>query len=144
MTKTNEIVNYNEKYVFLLEDLRSIIVESVWISRIELIKGKWLIGQRIVNDPSYEKIQGQKNKRSFIQKIARDLGRSQSDIYACVRFYEKYQFNDFSNVLEKLPEGKNISWYKLVNKYLPDTRRERTKTEKKIKCPNCGYIFTLE
>lgn len=124
MTNSKKIISYKnqEWYQALLDDLTAIATESIWISRLELLKGKWLIGQTICNSEGYVKQQGKKG--SFIQRIAKDINGSQSNIYFCVQFYEQYKFNDFSNALEKLPEGKNISWNKMVNKYLAKKKGE--------------------
>ena len=137
------ILREEEWYVALLEELKAIITESVFISRIELLRGKWLVGQRIVQDKNYEKIQGQQGQQSFIQNVARDLDRSNSDVYACVKFYEKYTEANFSNTLEKLPEGKNISWHKMVNKYLPDKKRRKKREKEQEECKHDGYLKCL-
>lgn len=121
-----------EWYKALLEELQAIIVESIFASRITILEGKWMVGKAICESPGYRKQQGKKG--SFIQRVAKDLGRSQSDIYFCVQFYEQYPFDDFSNALEKLPEGKNISWNKMVNKYLSGKKDEPKPDRKYISC----------
>jgi len=152
LMETDSILKEEEWYIALLEELKAILTESVFISRIELLRGKWLVGERIVKDKNYEKIQGQQDSESFIQRVARDLGRSNSDVYACVKFFEKYPATNFSNALEELPEDKNISWHKMVNKYLPDkTRREKRekiqeecKHDGYLKCLGCQKIFKVD
>jgi len=129
---SKEIISYKgqEWYEALLEELQAIATESVWNSRLELLRGKWLIGQTICQSEGYLKQQGKKG--SFIQTISKDINRSQSDIYFCVQFYEKYVFDDFSKALEKLPEGKNCSWNKMVNHYLSDKEGEPKDSRKYI------------
>jgi len=59
------------------------------------------------------------------------INRSESTLYRAVQFSEK--FPD----LDKLPEGKDTNWNKIVNKYLPETVREKKLTV----CPKCGFEF---
>lgn len=113
-----------EWFLSLLDSCHAIIVETIFNSNIELIKGKWLLGQRISEEnENFErkKIYG----KEIVKKIAEGLGRSQSDIYFCVQFYKKYQAKTFSKALENLPEGKKISWNKVVNKYLSDGKKDK-------------------
>jgi ssDNA-binding Zn-finger/Zn-ribbon topoisomerase 1 len=76
------------------------------------------------------------SQRDNYEQIALDTGVSELTITRSVKFFEK--FPD----INKLPEGKAISWHKVVNDYLPDSKRERKpKKEKLITCPECGHQF---
>jgi len=103
-----------EWYKELVEECKAIIVEKNYNANCEFVEAKWLIGQRITTDPNFIKIQGQHNKKSFLQRIFLDLRIGKSDGYYCVQFYEKHPEEDFSNVLEKLKIGKNLSWRKII------------------------------
>ncbi len=113
-------------YQELVDDCKTILVEKVYRSRMELIEAKHLIGERICTDPYFKKIQGQKAKQSIIQKLASDIGVSRSDAYRSVQLYEKYP--NLSQLTEKSKEQKNLSWNKIVRNYLP------TKIEQKEEC----------
>ena len=96
-----------------LEELKAIIVEGIFNSRISLIEMKWRIGEHI------EAKKKEIKPIDLIEKASQKLRMSKTDMYYCWQFYRKYPEKDFPTVLEKLPEGKNISWHKLVNFYLP-------------------------
>jgi len=137
-----KVYNQEEWYKLLLDDLKAIITESVFTSRIELIKGKWLFGERLVTDENYKKTPGE-HKESFLKGIAVELNAHIKEIYRCVQFYEKYPNKTFDTVCQSLPEGKNISWHKLTNIYLPETSAKEQEIDENIetcnKCPKCGY-----
>ena len=42
-----------------------------------------------------------------------------------------------NRLLDTLEEGKNLSWNKIVTKYLPNSRKE--KKEVYCRCPQCHY-----
>ncbi|KKQ68589.1 MAG: hypothetical protein A2626_02820 [Candidatus Nealsonbacteria bacterium RIFCSPHIGHO2_01_FULL_38_55] len=60
-----------------------------------------------------EKIYGKK----ILQRVAISLGKSERTIYQAVEFAQKYPD------IQKLPEGKNISWHKICNNLLPEVRQ---------------------
>jgi hypothetical protein len=115
----------NEEYVEFIEELKAIIVEGEFNSRWSLLETYHEVGKYI-----------SESHRDNYEQIAEDAGVSELTITRSVRFYEK--FPD----MNKLPEGKAISWHKVVNDYLPDAKRERKKKEKIITCPKCGHQWT--
>lgn len=103
----------NEWYNLLVDDCKAIVTEAVFISRWTLVEGYHILGDRIVNDIEYQKYA--KGNEDFLVRLAGNLnGISTRTLYRAIQFYKKYP------VLENVPEGKNISWSKLVNKYLPE------------------------
>jgi len=69
--------------------------------------------------------------KELVAQVRKLINKSESTLYRAVQFSEKYPD------LNKLPEGKDTNWHKIVNKYLPQTVRE----EKLIECPNCKFKF---
>lgn len=122
----NELVNA-DWYGSLVEDCKAIITEAVFTSRWALVEGYWSLGQRIRNDENYAKYA--KGSESFLQGLARNLGISERTLYYSVKSHEMYPD------INALPEGKNISWNKLVTKYLPE---KETEPKPKCTCPLCG------
>jgi len=119
-------------YPHFIEELRAIIVETLFNSRIELIKGKWEIGKLIeenVGNFNRAEIYGEK----INEKIAKSLKCSDREIRSCRQFFrvfsEKYKTKDVETVFPHLPEGKNISWRKIVHKYLPSSKEEQKRNE---------------
>ena len=126
----NEDIRKNEYYINLLEECKAIKIEREYNSRIEIINGKWELGEIIVSsnkDLERKKIYG----KGIINALSLDLEMSLSDLWACCKFYKKYRYKTVSDVLENLPEGKNISWYKITQEYLKDDEKERKEPARK-------------
>jgi len=143
----------DEKYGVLVEECQAIIIETLTKSRIDLLEGKWLLGKKIVEEEmNFEK--GVYGKRT-VQHLAKDLRISDTHLYKIIQFYKKYQLENFDAVAQQLPEGKNITWYLLCQKYLPKPKEELEK-EKEIQkkqeecshtilvCKECKKEFKLE
>jgi site-specific DNA-methyltransferase (adenine-specific) len=110
----DEIILQNEReewYDLLVEDCRAIITEAVFTSRWALVEGYHLLGERIVTDESYQK--AAKGNLSSLIDLSNNIGISERRLYFAIQFYEKYPS------LDTVPEGKNISWNKIVHLYLP-------------------------
>ena len=99
-----------EWYSNLVEECKAIITEAIFTSRWALVEGYWNIGKLIREQyKTHKEIYGKK----IAQDLAESIGISERTInYACAA-YDKYPD------LGQMPEGKNISWNKLVTKYLP-------------------------
>ncbi len=110
---SNAIVGYDNHdwYDRLVEECKAIITEAVFNSRQELIKGYHHLGERIVTDENYKEYA--KGNKSSVQGLARKLGVSDRTVYYAMQFYDKYPR------LDTLPDGKNISWNKIITQYLP-------------------------
>ena len=129
-----------EWYRSLIEDLMAIIVEKVWASREEFMTCWWLVGKRIDKEKGNFKKTGLETKREIIQKIAKDLGKSDRTVYYAWKFYLKCpKKENFETALQsfivkkEVKEGKNLSWHKIVRNYLSETK------ESKIELPKGKY-----
>ncbi len=117
-------------YQTLLQDCREIITEYGFSARWAVIEGYHALGKRISEE--------QDLTETSLVTLTHDLNKEGSvihlrEVQRSVQFYHKYPD------LLMLPEGKNTSWHKIVNKYLPETI---TREEKKLhKCPKCGFEF---
>ena len=102
-----------KKYKSLLSDIKDIITERVYSAREEIVHMKWEIGDAIVS--------AQENHTVIVQRLSQDLsnnpGNSESELYRCIKFRELYP--TWTDVLGKLPGGKNISWNKIRETILP-------------------------
>jgi len=134
-------LNSEDWYQGLIEECKAIIVESAFNARWTLVEGYHQLGERILkenNNFQRAEIYGQK----ITQRVAASLNKSQRTIEQAIQFVKKYPD------LDKVPEGKNINWRKIVNKYLPSyqegTETECIHPESKIKeisflkCKECG------
>jgi len=115
-----------------LEELKAIIVEGVYNSRIDLVEMKWKIGEHI------EERKEDSPASKLIERAGNSLKMSQRDLYYCLQFYQKYPEDNFAGVLQKLPFGKNISWNKIITKELPSPKnKEHNHNYEIIKAWNC-------
>lgn len=107
-------------YESLVDDCVAIITEAVFVSRWELVKGYHQLGERIVTDADYQRYAGGNGK--ILQDLAESVGQSERTLYYAIQFYNK-----FPN-LDALPDGKNISWNKIVTQYLPDGKHTEARS----------------
>jgi len=125
-----------EWFQSLLDDVRSAWTEGVYQSRWLLIETMSVIGKRILEEKG-----NAKSIRELCHGVANSLGKSERTIYKAVEFAEKYPD------LEKLPEGKNISWHKIVNLYLTEKKVCEHKGDfsvvyiTKYRCDECQKLF---
>jgi N6-adenosine-specific RNA methylase IME4 len=106
-----EIIIKEKWYKNLVEECRAIITESIFSSRWALIEGYWKLGERLRNENNFKRkdIYGKK----IVQGLAQSIGISTRTIHYALQAYDKFP------TLDDIPEGKNISWNKLINLYLP-------------------------
>ena len=125
-------------YQALVEDCHDIITEAIFQSRWALVEGYHNLGKRILEDhDNFEraKIYGEK----IVQGLSESLNMSSRILWYAIQFVQKYP--DLSEV----PEGKNITWNKIITKYLTTPKGSEPATKEYwIKCPNCGHKFTME
>ena len=129
MTKSLAITNSFKKdqhYYALVEECKSIIVESVFNSRMTLIEGYHAVGKEIS-----EYVENGAHITSLLQFLAVDLEVSDRKLWYAVELYKKY------NDLSKLPEGKNISITKLMDKYLTKHDKDLVKKDGWSICETC-------
>lgn len=113
----NELVK-EKWYESLIEDCKSIITETIFNSRWALVEGYHQLGKRILEEnDNFEraKIYGEK----ITTGLSESLGTSTRTIERAILFAKKYP------ELDKVPEGKNISWNKICNKYLPTPKENK-------------------
>jgi hypothetical protein len=107
----------DERYGALLTDLQDIVKMTVRICRDEVIKSKWEVGNRIVQE--FED-KGNTQYRGIIKRLSEDLKVSESELYRCVEFREKCTTEAALEEFVKVsPEGENLSWNKIKDNYLP-------------------------
>jgi len=95
----------------LIDECQTIITETGFTSRWALVEGYHMLGSRIiVENDNFERanIYG----KDIVQRVAESLGKKPRTIYYAVKFASLYPD------LNLLPEGKNISFHHIINKYL--------------------------
>jgi hypothetical protein len=110
MEKTKSISKHLPDWLKnLIEDLRDILTESVFEMRARVIETKWHIGDRLLQEEG-------KLTKEVVQRVALELKVSERDLQYCLAFRRK--FPSLQEMWSRLPEGKNISWHKLINEYI--------------------------
>jgi N6-adenosine-specific RNA methylase IME4 len=112
----NELVA-NEWYQSLVDDCKAIVTEAVFTSRWALVEGYWNLGKRIREEDGLKKW-SQNEAGRVLQDLANLIGISSRTIHYALQAYDKYP--EIGNI----PEGKNITWNKLITKYLPERKIE--------------------
>ncbi len=127
---------YNE----LIEELRAIQVEGIFDARQRVIEMHWQLGKRLLEE--YENF-GRKRiyGEEIVSRVSESLGCHSRYIYRSIQFVKKFpSLEDIG----KLPEGKNLSWTKLVKNYLIEAKAAsfecKHKWETIQKCELCGKI----
>jgi hypothetical protein len=90
-----------------------------------LVEGYWNLGQRLREDMNFEKYS--REQPNLLQRVAESLNMSERTIYYAMQFFDK--FPDLS----MLPEGKDVSWKKIVTKYLPEAREGKPSLPREFK-----------
>lgn len=109
----------------LIADCKSIYVEKDFESRWARVEMYHQIGERIKQSKIYKR----DGSKIFVT-VTQNTGIKERNLYRAVQFVE--MFPD----LNKLPEGKNVSWHKICNDYLP---KPTDKEEPEMcTCPTCG------
>ena len=130
----NELVN-TEWYQSLISDCHTIMTEAVFISRWALVEGYHNLGKRILEEhDNFErnKIYG----KGIVQGLAESLNMSSRILWYAIQFVQKYP--DLTTV----PEGKNITWNKIITKYLPGPKEKTEMEPYYVECPKCHYKWT--
>lgn len=87
-----------------VEECDALICETVFASRWDLVEGYWKLG-KLIREGALETPITQ-----FTEQLAVRLKRSQRFLWYCVQAYDRYPD------LSMLPEGKNISWHKIIKR----------------------------
>jgi hypothetical protein len=120
-----------EWYQSLVDECKDIITETIFTSRWALVEGYHKLGERIREDcPRHKKgMNYQGEIGELLQGLAVILKTSERTLYYAIQFYDKYPS------LDNVPEGKNISWNKIITKYLPAPK------ENKIELPTPKGLY---
>ena len=85
-----------EELTSLASSIKDIIVTKREETAYNLIHAKYLVGNVIVKNPLYKK--WTKGSGDLIKRLSEMCGASQSDLYYCVQFVEKYPALDWDKV----------------------------------------------
>ena len=135
-------------YHQLKEECEAIITERDFNARMEIVEGKWELGQKITQtheNMDRKKIYGKK----IIENLSNDIGVSSSNLFSTVQFYKQFPEETFELATEKFPWGKETSWYKITQKYLgskkekEEQKKEEDEYKQKFKLKEVLEIFKI-
>lgn len=109
----------------LIEDCKDIAVETEFASKWALVEGRHQLGCRVLSDSDRFD-----SETDIVQCIAQGIGRHKRTVYYSIQFAR--MFPD----LNLLPEGKNLSWTHIINKYL-------TSETDKLKRPTVASLIGM-
>lgn len=134
LTIQKNLIIQKNWYITMIEECQANITESIFTSRWALIEGYHRLGERIDKEKSKFNRAGIYGKQ-MSKIIAESLNQSRRNIDRAIQFYRKYP--DINN----LPEGKNISWHKICNKYLSESKKECNHIwEQVYQCKKCRKV----
>lgn len=129
----NEVLVTEQWFTSLIDECKDILVEGEFAWRWTILETYHSLGKRILQEnPNFErsKIYGDR----LVATVAESLGRSERTIYYAMKFAETFPSPN------EVPEGKNVSWRLVCQKYLtkPKELQETVKqTEEYCLCPGC-------
>ena len=123
----------------LADRITDIISETGFDVKMKVIEAKHAVGREIVEDLLYKKYA--KGSGGLVRDLANILDRSESDLYACVQFFEVYP--NLSTAVETLAPGTKQHSWTTVKKALAAGGKvevcEHEWVERTItKCGKCG------
>lgn len=131
-------IQKEEWFVALIEELKAIMVEGIFDARQRVIETHWQLGKRLLEE--YENFDRARiYGKDIVTTVSQSLSWSEKVVHQSIQFAKK-----FPNLkdIENLPEGKNLSWTKIRNQYLPEksgTSHEH-QWEKVLRCKICKAI----
>lgn len=90
-----------------IEELKGLLTEGEFTARWTIIETYHTLGRRIVEESAGSSID------HLVQALAPALERSERSLWYAIQFYKKFP------EIQQLPEGKSISWNKIITQYLP-------------------------
>jgi hypothetical protein len=116
-------------YRELIDDIDGLITEAGFAARWTLVQAYHTIGTRILEEyPNFERreIYG----GEIAKRISESIGKGERTVQKAIQFAKMWPD------LDLLPEGKDVSWHKICNKYLP--KPSGKEKEEYLLCKCCG------
>jgi hypothetical protein len=121
----------------LADEIKGLVVEGEFDARWKLLETYYKVGKALETFIGITDMQVSK----VTATVAVKAGVSERSLYYALKMVRKY------DDINKLPEGKAITWKRLVTKYLTDSpKKEELEVvdQNLIKCPNCGFMFSRQ
>jgi len=106
------LIKKDEKWEYVVEQIRATITEAVHNSRWMLIEGYWNVGKLLREEF------GDKDLTKTLTALSAEVNLSQRTLWRALACYDKYPD------IQQIPEGKSITWNRLITKYLTTPKEE--------------------
>ena len=119
------LLEQEEWYQALIEDLKAIAIETEFTSRWSIVEGYHQFGERIRQENhnfERKKIYG----KEIASHVSQSIGKSKRTVERAIQFAKNYPD------LNKTPYGKALSWHKVCNELLPGTTEEHELDDRPI------------
>ena len=141
---TNDLIT-TEWYEELVEECKAILSEAHFAVQTELLKGKWEIGKRIVQDELQFERAGYGEK--VVEMLSVALEVSPQTLWKCIQFYKRFSEETFEPVIGKIQiDGKTPSWFRVCQEILPVHIKSKVELEcehENLLCLKCRKRFSM-
>ena len=141
---SNDLIT-TEWYTELIDECKAILSEAHFAVQTEMLKGKWEIGKRIVQDELQFERAGYGEK--VVEVLSRELEVSPQTLWKCIQFYKRFNEDTFDPVINRIQiDGKTPSWYRVCKEILPVHIEHNTIlecTHDNLICLKCRKRFSL-
>lgn len=112
----------------IAEDIKALLVEAEFTSRSVMIEAYHEVGGMIINNTG--------DRSRIVKELSKMVDRSERTLWYAVKFAEMYP------KIDTLPDGKNISWHKIITKYLTAPKEKGDcQHEPVLICKKCKKII---
>ena len=112
----------------MAEEIKALLVEAEFTSRSVMIEAYHEAGTMIIRTGG--------DRSKLVQNLAKMVDRSERTLWYAVKFAEMYP------TIDKLPDGKNISWHKIITRYLTAPKEKGDcQHEPVLICKKCKKII---
>ena len=116
------------------EEIKTIYIEAEFGAHMAILEANHAVGKILLSYQSKTR-----DFSKFLQTLAQKVGKSERTLWYAAKFAEKFPVLDSS-----LPEGKNLTWNKIITKYLTSSQEQANTEcihEPQLICRKCRAVL---